>query len=426
MSLSQRFASPLKRAYGRVTYGRTRWRDIIRRIDIRTVDLRRILMGGEGPFDAGPWAELTKEPARASMLVSESPHVRLLEEYAALGERLFDWKHLRRTAYFQNAARAVEFCGSYFGHRTHEGIAEQVRAFVGLYQRMLRGDPGEVRFTNPGAHSPAGSLPAVRETLTRNTFQVSDGHHRLAVAWMLGRREVRAAVVGPPSATALQSLVLSHAQTQGRRELYQPINSVEFDGTWNVVRQCDDRLALMRSFLASMGRPLERMSVLDVGCAYGWFVGQFSQGGASATGVDTDAAALRAGQIAYGLRRDQLVESDAMTFLAACGRKWDVVLLLSLLHHFVLGRNRATAEELLAQIDRVTGTCLFLDTGQSHERWWRGALPGWTGDAVAAFVRRHTSFSQVVPLGTDRDYAGRYRANYGRTLFACVRRQNPL
>jgi SAM-dependent methyltransferase len=421
MSLRQLFPSPLRRAYGRITYGRTRWRDLVRKIGVRTIDLRRTLMGGEGPFDAGPWAELTGEPRRASMLLSQSPHVRFLEEYRAVGERLFEWRHLRRTAYFQNAARAVEFCGSYVGHRIHEGIAEQAREFVSLYQRAAYADRTEVRFANTGAHSPAGSPPAVRETLTSNTFQVSDGQHRLAVAWMLGRREIRAAVVGRPSPTTLQSLVLSHAQTQGRRELYQPIDSMEFDGSWTVVRQCEDRLAMMRSFLESEGRPIEGLSVIDLGCAYGWFVAQFAQRGAMATGVDTDAAALRVGPIAYGLRQDQLVQSEAMTFLTSCNRTWDVVLLLSLLHHFALGRNRATAEELLAQVDRVTGTCLFLDTGQSHERWWRGALPGWNGDAVAAFVRRHTSFSQVVPLGTDGDYAGRYRGNYGRTLFACTR-----
>jgi len=421
MSLSQLFPSPLRRAYGRITYGRTRLRDFVRKIGVRTIDLRRTLMGGEGPFDARPWAEMTGEPRRASMPLCESPHVRLLEQYRVVGDALFDWKHFRRTPYFQNAARAVQFCGSYFGHRTHDGIADQARAFVSLYRRALDADATEVVFTHPGAHSPAGSLPAVRETLTPNTFQVSDGHHRLAVAWMLGRQDVAAAVVGPPSATALQSLVLACAQTQGRRELYQPIDSVEFDGAWHVVRRCDDRLAMILDFLRTAGRPLPGASVLDLGCSYGWFVSQFSRRGAAATGVDADDTALRVGRIAYGLGPEHLIQSDVLSFLSAGTRKWDVVLLLSLLHHFALGRTPGSAADLLARIDRVTGSWLFLDTGQSHERWWHGALSEWNADAIARFIRTHTSFSRVVPLGTDGDHAGRYRGNYGRTLFACTR-----
>lgn len=420
MSLRQLVPPGLHRAYGRIAAGRPRWRDIVRRSAVGPIDLRRTLIGGEGAFDAGRWAEVTGNPRRASMLLRDSPHAQLLAQYRTLGEHLFDARTLEQTPYFKNAAEAVRLCGSYFGHRTPEGIAAQARAFVRLYERTARGDTTEVEFAHRGRHTAAASLPVVRETLTRNTVQIRDGHHRLAVAWALGRHET-AALISPRAPTALQSLVLSCAQTRGRRELYQPIDGVEFDGTWDVVRRCDDRLALMLQFLAAAGRPPATLSVLDLGCAYGWFVNEFSKRGSTAIGVDADAAALKVGRTAYGLRPEQTVRADLRTYLSTGGRTWDVVLLLSVLHHFVLRPNGGSAGELLGRIDRITGSCLFIDTGQAHERWWRGALPRWDNDFVISFIRRHTSFTRVVPLGADLDHAGPYRGNYRRTLFACVR-----
>jgi SAM-dependent methyltransferase len=379
------------------------------------------VIGGEGPYDAGRWAEATGDLRRASMPLGDSPHVKLLQQHRRLGGRLFERTTFEQTPYFKNAAHAVRICGSYFGHRTPEGIAEQARSFIRLYDRTARGDATEVEFTHRRRHSAPASLPVVRETLTPNTFQVSDGHHRLAVAWTLGRREVAATAVPPRAPTTLQSLVLACAQTRGRRELYQPIEGLEFGGAWNVVRRCDDRLGMMLKFLAAAGRPVAALSVLDTACSYGWFVNEFSKRGGAAIGVDADPVALKVGRIAYGLRPEQTVHSDLHAFLSTCDRTWDVVLLLSVLHHFVLNPKRGRPDELLRRIDRVTGTCLFIDTGQAHERWWRGALADWDNDFIVEYIRRHTSFTRIIPLGTDADYAGPYRQNYGRTLFACLR-----
>ena len=355
------------------------------------------------------------------MPVADSPHVRFLEQYRTINGALFTPHVLRETAYFKNAAQAVQLCGSYFGHRTAEGIADQARAFVRLYERTARGDPTEVEFVHRRRHSPAASLPIVHETLTANTFQVADGHHRLAVAWALGRREAVVAAAPPRTATPLQSLVLACAQTRGRRELYQPLDTLEFDGAWNVVRRCDDRLRMMLNFLARSGRRLETLSVLDAACSYGWFVNEFARRGADAAGLDVDLSALKVGRIAYGLRPEQTIHGNLHRFLSTTGRRWDVVLLLSVLHHFVLHPKRGRAEDVLRMVDGAAETCLFIDTGQAHERWWRGPLARWDNQFVIEFIRRHTSFRRIVPLGTDTDYAGPYRENYGRTLFACVR-----
>jgi len=45
----------------------------------------------------------------------------------------------------------------------------------------------------------------------------------------------------------------------------------------------------------------------------------------------------------------------------------------------------------------------------------------WTPRFIAEFIKKHTGFRHVVPLGQDQDNRTIYSDNYGRTLFACLR-----
>jgi hypothetical protein len=108
-------------------------------------------------------------------------------------------------------------------------------------------------------------------------------------------------------------------------------------------------------------------------------------------------------------------------FLRENRERFDVVLFLSILHHFVIGRESGEASELIRLVDRACSGVLFFDTGEEHEAWMRGKLPGWTPEFVARWLRENTTFDEIVPLGRDEDVAT-FPGNYGRTLFACVRR----
>ncbi|TMF01722.1 MAG: hypothetical protein E6I52_10790, partial [Chloroflexi bacterium] len=127
------------------------------------------------------------------------------------------------------------------GYVTRDGVLAQARAFATLYERIRTGDHTEVRFGTPEEHSPGGSMPVVHRTLTPGTMQIVHGHHRLAIAWVLGQRTTRA-VVTAARPTELQRLAFGVKQTKELRELYQPIDSPEFDSTWRLTRQCDDRM----------------------------------------------------------------------------------------------------------------------------------------------------------------------------------------
>jgi methyltransferase family protein len=405
---SQHIPLKLKRSY-------RRWATSLigDRPDIKEIDLRRTLIGGEGNYDAGHWADITGEPQRASILLKDSPHVKFLEQYCAIGEKLFLWDTFEESSYFKNAAQCVQICRHYFGHRTREGILQQARSFAARYEQIKNGNGSQARLTFE--QSP---LPVVRETLTPNTFQIVDGHHGLAIAWALGQQKAKAAVLVPPMPTALQSLVLTAHHI---RALYHPLNGPEFDNSWERVRQCDERFGMMLRFLGSNGRKLDELSVVDLGCCYGWFVSEFSKRGCRAIGIDRDPAALKIGRIAYGLRAEQVIQTEIMAFLRSCNRTFDVVLLLSILQDFAQRPDFGSTEELLKRIDAITGSYLFLETGQNHEQWYRNVLSQWGNDFIINLIRQHTSFSRVLALGVGSDNIGSYRNNYARTLFVCLR-----
>ncbi len=138
-------------------------------------------------------------------------------------------------------------------------------------------------------------------------------------------------------------------------------------------------------------------------------------------GVDTNPAALKIGQIAYGLRADQLVQSDLRTFLASGHRTFDVVLLLGLLQDFLPTSDFGSAEGILKQLDALTESVLFLDIEQGHERECVDAPPQWDESFIIGLIKQHTSFGHVVPLGADSDNVGHFADNFGHTLFACFR-----
>ncbi len=386
-----------------------------------TIDLRRTFAYGEAGVEAKMWAEITGDLPRASMLLADSPHVKFLEQYREIGEKIFLKRHFKESPYFINAAQCVKIAGHYFGQRTFEGIAGQARAFISLYERMLKGDLSEVRYPFSEGHSAPQSLPVVRETWTPNTFQVDDGMHRFAIRWMLGHRRTKAKILPPKMPTALQYLAAKVGRVQARRGLYQPIDGPEFDSSWKCHRHCHDRLEKMLGFLSTGNYNVADLSVVDLGCSYGWFVAEFLKRGADAIGVDINHAALKIGQIAYGVPAGQFVKSNLLNFLDRRGQTYDVVLLLSVLHHFALRPDFGSPEEILKRADAATGAMLFIDTGQAHEERYRYTLPQWNHDFIVNFVKQHTSFDRVIPLGIDSDGVGLLKRNFGRMLFACVR-----
>jgi len=395
------------------------WGDIRERIGAKKIDLRRTLIGGDGVYKDLSWSEIRDDLPRASTLLADSAHVKLLLEYQAVGEPLFHGRNFERTEYYWLGQRWVRLAGEYFGQQDDEGLRAHARAFVTLYERIKNGDWTEVPFPSKKYHSASGSLPVVRATLTPGTFQIVEGHHRLSIYWALGRRNARVTVL-PAVPTELQSLVLAVAQNQVRRQLCQPIDRLEFDQSWKVQQPCEKYLAGIIQVLSQRGIELRGLSVLNLGCLYGWYVAALAARGCQVIGVDPDPAALKIARLAYALPAGQLAQSDLPAFFSQCQRTFDVVFLTGGWYDLAQRGDSRSLPEVLRRADVVTRRCLFVDTAPTYEPWWRKAFPGWGEDALVNFLKQQTAFAEVVPLG-NKGSSGGARNKHTGTLLACTR-----
>jgi hypothetical protein len=400
----------MRRRLARVPLGKRGYRAIHRAALAHRrseVPIDRLLVGGVNGLSAREWAERTGDPLRASERVVDSAACELLAQWREAGKAGLDDDALAATRYVEDAMLCVDSTGHYFGGRTLGDVLDVAREFAsgGTSVREGRTAPGEpIR---------------VRAVAYSDCYEVVDGHHRLARAAHTGQQRVSVVRELGTVVTPVQELVMATSWTEGRRELYQPVDAPELASAWTTVRRCSDRLAMMTWLLAERG--ITGGTYLDVAACYGWFVGRMGERGFDAYGVELDPAAVRLGEAVYRLARGRVAVGEATAFLSKVVEPYDVVSCFSLLHHFVLGNGTCTAEELAVSLDRATRSVLFLDTGQAHEEWFRDALPEWDAAFVQRWLTDHTTFREVLALGTDRDAVPPFERNYGRMLFACIR-----
>lgn len=395
-----------------------RARAVIKRVRIRgraTVPITQLLLGGQEGWSSARFAEAIGDRLWPSTRLVDGPHVRLLRTWEIDGDALLEAERLASTEYVAHARRSMAAVGAYFGCTDADDAIVLAREQVDRYE-------GAQPIRERSGRSRAGERPRVRRIRHSDCYEIVDGHHRLAVAHARGARHAEVDIEWQTADTPLQELLDRMSWLEGRRELYQPVSSPELAKEWVLVRQCTDRLERMTAFLRARGIcPPEAPSYLDVASCYGWFVGQMRSAGFDAEGMERDPMGAELGELVYGLPASRVQTGDAVDLLQQADRRWDVVSCFSLLHHFGLGRASVGPEDLLRLLDRVTGRVLFLDTGQSHERWFRDHLPGWDDDGVEKLVRSATTFDEILPLGRDSDGVGTFAGNYGRMLFACVR-----
>ena len=384
---------------------------------LKPIRVDACLRGYENGVSVATFARITGDIRRGSSPIPEWPQVKLLRQYDNIGAQVFQSGVFEQTDYYRNAVLNIELHGNYFDavlpSEIHWGARRFINAYRGLDGNLLSSEV-------PDYERDPYEYIAVHPVQDSACYQVVEGHHRLAIAYMRGIREVRGLILQPPVTTPLQDLLRDVLWLKGRRELYQPIDAPELAG-WTLVRHCSDRLAKMTGFLRAEGlMPPASSSYLDVACGYGWFVSEMAKAGFRADGVERDPIAISVGNLLYGLKPEQTYRSDAVAFLRAIQDRYDVTSCLSLAHHYILHRQSVSAEELLHLLDSATGRVMFFDMGQSHE-YSDSKLEGWEPNRIHRWLEANTTFTRVVRLGPDEDAIPPNQHNFGRMLFACLR-----
>jgi hypothetical protein len=369
------------------------------------VPIGQVLVGWDAGLPPAVAARAGGSLIAASTRIADGAHAELIRSWRADPVGTLDPEALWASAYGRSASRVIELTGSYFGATDAASLVPVARGFL------------ENTGGRPGESAPDAPI-RVRAVKGSECVQIVDGHHRAALAAVDGAPSLDVRVEQPSVRTPLQAHLLNMSWMAGEPELYHPVDLPDV-AEWPLVRQCTDRLAMMRRHLDSIG--LVEGSYVDVAACYGWFVSQFAEAGFDAKGFELDPLAVRVATDVYGLPADAIVTGEAVALLTGSKQTFDVVSCFSLAHHFVLGRAADSAETLIKALDSVTGKVLFFDMGQGTERWFRSTMPEWTPEHIQRWLEEQTSFTKVTALGTDDDARPPFEDNYRRTLFACER-----
>lgn len=384
------------------------------------VPIKKLLKGGENGIRAAKYAELSEDFLRPSTSILEGHHVQFLKQYDELGDEILKENNLKKTPYYKNASKCIELTGSYF-YDTPDKIKILLERFVAQYKGKklnLEKQPGQSDTDQP---------IWVRPIRASSYYEVIDGNHRIARAIMRGDETIPAIIYEKEAVyTPLQQLLLDCLWINKQKWLYQPVESLELNDEWILVRDSKDRLNMMQSFMQKEGllNKSKGKKYIDIGSSYGWFVNEFGKMGFDAYGIDRDPFGMEIGFKVYGLNKKQIIHSDiiiGLKKLVAEKKTFDTVSCLSVLHHFVLHKSSTTAVDFIKLIDNITENILFLDTGEEHETAFENQLQGWSPEFIQKWILENTSFKKVIPLGIDNDRKPPFEGYYNRTLFACIK-----
>ncbi len=379
------------------------------------VPINKLLRGGENGIRAAKYAELSGNFMRPSTPIIHGHHIKLLQLFDQIGEKIFEEGTLKETDYYKNALQCIHLTGSYF-YDDPEMIQTLARRFINQHiglKEILPAQPGQ---------SEIGQPIWVRPIRDSSYYEVIDGNHRIALAYMKGETSIRARIYDKePTYTPLQQLLLDSLWINKKKWLYQPVDSPELNENWKLVRKSKDRLILMKNFLKN----IEGLkSYLDIGSCYGWFLSQMKKEGFDVFGMDRDPFAVDIGQHVYDLDKSHVMLGDIGASLKQCvdeKKSFDIVSCFSVLHHYALGKSSLSAQDFMQLIDKVTGKVLFFETGQDHESAFEGSLNGWNDDSIPKWIQQNSTFKKVIFLGKDKDNIPPFEGYYQRALYACTR-----
>ena len=273
----------------------------------------------------------------------------------------------------------VRAYSGYTKRTVKESIVEQgVKDAVYLYEDIK--DNG---FDQDKEKRIQGKIGPYGEILLHN------GHHRISILQHLNYPHVKIDIL--ERHPHWQKLKYDLFCLYKKKLLYQPIDHPDFD-EWDVDRQCTDRLESILEFLGD----IKNKQGLDIGSCTGWFSHRLVKNGAIMVGVDSDRRRI---SIAKRLSRCYNLPPNNPEFLSQRfekylkgKKKFDFILLLSLLHHYL----RRDLSEAWSAVDLISNhtTTMFLDLPENP----KDPLPiKWSPELIL----EHTKFTRVDVLNGD-------------------------
>jgi len=190
-------------------------------------------------------------------------------------------------------------------------------------------------------------------------------------------------------------------------------------------RPCLDRARLIHQDLLKNLGSFDGATLLDIGCNIGFFCHYFQSLGFVATGIDNNRHNQKqcftiANSICVAKKLNKTYglgcsfhDVDAMQFLSEANGPYDVVLLLSIIHHFFIGYSIGAnqrdhlleAHEFLRTVARVTGKILYIEYDETCTDLETSQL--------MEYVKNEAAFKDVEIIGKSSDFE--------RPIIRCLR-----
>jgi SAM-dependent methyltransferase len=212
-----------------------------------------------------------------------------------------------------------------------------------------------------------------------------------------------------------------HRQVIERRvyyhSAYQPI-SVGSIRSGDAIRNSEDRWMMIKQGIEETGSG----SLLDLGCAEGFFVRKAAEHSIFSIGVDIDSSRMGLGESARMVDQQERcgfvlasINGDLLNRIP----QFDAVICFSVMHHIIRKHGRDVALAQLSQMRALTRKVFFFDIGQPDEGGkWRKIL-SFMGDDPAAWIASFlhaAGFTDCQRIGT----TDAYRSGKTRNVFKCI------
>lgn len=170
-----------------------------------------------------------------------------------------------------------------------------------------------------------------------------------------------------------------HALVSNLPEMYQPIFGFP-DLSGSASRATEDRFssisAVYSALSENVGRPLR---VLDLGCAQGFMSFSLAELGASVVGVDLLAENIELCRALADCRQDldvTFVHSRVEDYIPSLEEgQFDIVMLLSVVHHVAFHSSPEAAVEVIAKVRRCSKVLIAELAVRDEPLYWAQALP---------------------------------------------------
>jgi hypothetical protein len=179
------------------------------------------------------------------------------------------------------------------------------------------------------------------------------------------------------------------------KRLYQPPIHPDLD--FPSEHPCEDRLKLIRDNLSA-----RKGKLLDIGAAYGYFCHRFEELGFECYAVENNLENL---YILKKLRRAMnakftIVPEDVLGWEDS-KTKFDVVLALSVFHHFL--KKKTDYLKLTDLLNRLHMKELFFEPHLSNEPQMENAYKNYTEEEFVRFILQNSRFKKAKLIGTAAD-----------------------